>query len=154
MYYRIFSLLFYNLCLFFSLVVFFFYLLACLLFPNIDGRMKIKTGLVYLLPLNQQLSCEIDSVDETLMILSNNNQFKIWNHFSLKCWELNPDFIEGLEDPCYRAFCLAYINFKSRFIFDNKENNRPSDMSYTYFCSDALRLLTICDHRYIMGNHS
>lgn len=62
---------------FFSLVVFFFYLLACLLFPNIDGKMKIKTGFVYLLPLNQQLSCEIDSIDEIFMILSNDIQLKI-----------------------------------------------------------------------------
>lgn len=106
---------------FFLLSSFFFYFLACLLFPNIDERMKIKTGLVYLLPLNQQLSCEIDSIHETLMILSNDTQLKIGNHFSLKCWELNPDFIEGLEGPCYRTFCLAYIKFKSRFIFDNKE---------------------------------
>lgn len=138
----------------FFLLSSFFYWLACFLFPNIDRRMKIKTGLVHLLPLNQQLSCEIDSIDGICMILSNDTQLKIWNHFSLKCWELNPDFIEGLEGPCYRAFCLAYISFKSRFIFDNKENNHPGDMSYTYFSSDALRLLTICDHRYFIDNHS
>lgn len=148
LHYRTFSLLFYNLCLFFSLVVF---LLACML------------------PLSQywwededkDWTCPFASFKSTAVLWHRqyrwnfyDTQLKIWNRFFLKCWELNPDFIEGLEGPCYRAFCLAYINFKSRLIFDNKENNHPGDMSYTYFSSDALRLLTIYDHRYIIDNHS